>query len=80
MLFRAGADPTIEDSLKMLPIHYAVENNHKECLRCILAHSKGLCGLKLAASLAEKNGRGDIAHTVRECMHRSVEGVHVHGN
>ncbi len=64
------ADPTINDSFKMLPLHNAVENNHKDCVKCILNHRKGLSGLKLAASLADKNGRADIAHIIRESMQR----------
>ncbi len=54
----------------MLPLHNAVENNHKDCVKCILNHRKGLSGLKLAASLADKNGRADIAHIIRESMQR----------
>ena len=64
------ADPCIEDSFKMLPLHNAVESNNKDCVRCILNYKRGLSGLKLAVSLAEKNGRGDIAHVVRESMQR----------
>lgn len=65
---REDADPTIEDCNGLRPLHFAVDNNHKDCVRCILSHPKGLNGLKLAVSLAEKNGRGDIAHVIREAM------------
>ena len=54
----------------MMPLHYAVENNHKDCVKCILNHEKGLSGLTLGVSLAEKNGRGDIAHIIRESMNK----------
>ena len=69
---RAGANPSIEDSMKWLPLHHATDNNHKECVRIILSHQKGLTGLKLAQSLAGKNARADITQCICDAMSRYV--------
>ena len=56
----ANAHPSIQDFNKWLPLHYACNNGHVECVRTITSHLLGLHGLKLALDLATKKGYREI--------------------
>lgn len=71
-LSSSGAHPAIEDHQSWLPIHYAAAGGHKECVRVLVSHSKGLTGLQLASRLAEANGRTDIVKIVNDAMQKLV--------
>ena len=70
LIYSSGADPALEDSQKWLAIHYASDGGHKESVKAILSHPKGLTGLKLALSFAEANGRADIVSIIKSAIER----------
>lgn len=71
-IYSSDAHPAIEDNQRMLPLHHAVIGNHKECIRLLVSHPKGLTGLKLALSLAMSNSRADIVSILKEAMLKYV--------
>ena len=72
LLCRAGAHPALSDANGWIPLHYACENEHLECVRAIvtLGGKLGVSGLKSALSIAETGNLGEIAAVLRDANER----------
>lgn len=70
----AHSHPSLPDSASYLPLHYACDGEHVECVRAILSIQGilGLSGLRLALSLANDRGNTDIIALLQEAMVRWV--------
>ena len=71
----ANAHPSIQDFNKWLPLHYACNNGHVECVRTIISHLLGLHGLKLALDLATKKGYREIVAILRDAHTKLVSPI-----
>lgn len=67
---RVNAHPSLQDGTGWLPLHYAVDRGHIECVKAILAYPNhlGLTGLKPALDISRGNGFSEIT-TVLQVAH-----------
>ena len=76
--FRAGAHPAIRDSQCWLPLHYAIWNDHVECVEQILncpTPQLGLVGLQAAIGLAENSRNDKILGILREAFEKRQKTI-----
>eukprot|EP00731_Ephydatia_muelleri_P012756 Em0007g66a len=77
-LIRAGAHPAIRDSQCWLPLHYAIWNDHVECVEQILncpTPQLGLVGLQAAIGLAENSRNDKILGILREAFEKRQKTI-----
>ena len=70
----AGAHPALTDANCWLPLHYACDSGHIDCVKAILAYPNhlGLSGLRPAIDLAEGNKNEEIVAVLRDAFDRCV--------
>ncbi len=73
--FRAGANPAVRDASSWLPLHYAADRAHYDCVAAILTVQEGLCGLRSAADIAHSNGHEQIVELLEKAMKTYERGV-----
>lgn len=75
-LCSAGAHPSLTDGCGWLPLHYAVDRGHIECVKAILAYPNflGLTGLKSALGISHENQFDEITTVLETAKERCVGG------
>ena len=68
----AGAHPAILDATAWLPIHYACDNGHLNCVKVIVnfPNQLGLSGLRPALDIAQGNNYDRIVSLLKDAMER----------
>ena len=72
---RAGAHPAIADgALSWLPLHYACDRGHLECVEAIVMfpNQLGLSGLRPALDIAREAGHDQIIELLEKAIERFV--------
>ena len=71
-LHSANAHPALEDCSGWLPLHYAVDNGHIECVKSLLAYPNylGLTGLKPALDISRGNDFTEITAVLEQAFQR----------
>ncbi len=74
---RAGAQPAIPDASSWLPLHYATDRGHIDCVSTILnfPNQLGLCGLRPAADIARGNGYEQILELLEKAIRTWVQWI-----
>jgi len=73
----ANAHPSMTDSSGMIPLHYAVDRGHIECVKLVLNYPNstlGLTGLKPALDLAKENDFPEISQLLEKARERGGRG------
>jgi ankyrin repeat protein len=68
----ANAHPALEDTCGWLPLHYAVDRGHIECVKSLLAYPNylGLTGLKPALDISRGNEFTEITAVLEQAYQK----------
>lgn len=67
----------MRDGSSWLPLHYAADGGHLDCVAAILnfPNQSGLCGLRSAAGIARSNGQEQIVEQLEKAMETCVSYI-----